>query len=242
MVLRASHLGLAGFWQVVTAPRVMASYRLSFGCAAVAAVVNLLMGLPIAWALTRYEFPGRRLLDAALDLPIALPTAVAGITLTALFAPNGWLGAPLQRLGIPVAYTPLGIIVALTFVGLPFIVRTVQPVLADLDPEFEEAAACLGATWGQSLRTVVWPELRGSAMTGFTLAFARAVGEYGSVVFIAGNMPFKTEITPLLIITKLEEYDYAGATALGCAALALSFAFLLAANLMQRRLDKRGGA
>lgn len=242
MLLKSSTLGWDEFWRVVTSPRVMASYRVSFGCALIAASVNLVMGLPIAWVLTRYEFTGKKLIDAALDLPLALPTAVAGITLTALFAPNGWMGAPLEKLGIKVAYTPLGITVALIFIGLPFIVRTVQPVLEELDSEYEEAAACLGASWGQTMRKVLWPELRGASITGFTLAFARAVGEYGSVVFIAGNMPMKTEITPLLIITKLEEYDYAGATALGTASLLISFIFLLAINRLQRHYEiRRGG-
>lgn len=242
MLLKASGLGWARLWQLVTSPRVLASYRVSFGCSALAALINLVMGLPIAWVLARYRFPGRRLLDAALDLPIALPTAVAGITLTALFAPNGWLGAPLARLGIAVAYTPLGITAALVFIGLPFIVRTVQPVLEDLDPQFEEAAACLGAGWWQTVRLVLWPELRGAAITGFALAFARGVGEYGSVVFIAGNMPMRTEITPLLIITKLEEYDYAGATALGASSLAIAFVFLLLINRLQARYQLgRGG-
>ncbi len=242
MALKSSQLGWGEFWRVITEPRVLASYRISFGCSALAALINLVMGVPIAWVLARYEFPGRKLLDAALDLPIALPTAVAGITLTALFAPNGWLGVPLEKLGIHVAYTPLGITVALIFIGMPFIVRTVQPVLEDLDPEFEEAAACLGASWWQTVARVIWPELRGAAITGFTLAFARSVGEYGSVVFIAGNMPMKTEITPLLIISKLEEYDYAGATALGMSSLILSFIFLMTINWMQHRYElKRGG-
>jgi sulfate transport system permease protein len=242
MALKSSQLGWSEFWRVITEPRVLASYRISFGCSALAAIINLVMGVPIAWVLARYDFPGRKLLDAALDLPIALPTAVAGITLTALFAPNGWLGVPLEKLGIHVAYTPLGITVALIFIGMPFIVRTVQPVLEELDPEFEEAAACLGASWWQTVARVIWPELRGAAITGFTLAFARSVGEYGSVVFIAGNMPMKTEITPLLIISKLEEYDYAGATALGMSSLILSFIFLWTINRMQHRYElKRGG-
>jgi sulfate transport system permease protein len=242
LFFKASHLGPLEIWKVVTAPRVLASYRVSFGCALIAAVVNIAMGLPMAWVLARYRFPGKRLLDAALDLPIALPTAVAGITLTALFAPSGWLGEPLARLGIKVAYTPLGITIALIFIGLPFVVRTVLPVLEDLDAEFEEAAACLGASFWQTLRRVVWPEIRGGAITGFTLAFARGVGEYGSVVFIAGNMPMKTEITPLLILTKLEEYDYAGATALGASSLVISFVLLLAINRLQARYElKHGG-
>jgi sulfate transport system permease protein len=237
LALKSTQLGWSGFWQAVTSPRVLATYRISFGCALVAAALNLILGLPIAWVLARYHFPGRRLLDAAIDLPIALPTAVAGITLTALFAPNGWLGQFLEPLGIHVVYTPLGITLALVFIGMPFIVRTVQPVLEDLDPEIEEASACLGASFGQTLRRVIWPELRGAAITGFTLAFARSVGEYGSVVFIAGNMPMKTEITPLLIISKLEEYDYAGATALGVASLIISFSFLLAINYLQNRYE-----
>lgn len=242
MFVRANELGPAEIWRVVTAPRVLASYKISFGCSLVAAVVNILVGLPLAWVLARYKFPGRRLVDAALDLPIALPTAVAGITLTAIFAPNGWLGGPLDRLGIKVAYSPIGIILALIFIGLPFVVRTVLPVLEDLSDEYEEAAACLGATWWQTITRVVWPELRGASITGFTLAFARGVGEYGSVVFIAGNMPFKTEITPLLIITKLEEFDYAGATALGASSLLISFVFLLAINRLQQRYElQRGG-
>ena len=242
LFVRAHSLGPAELWRVVTEPRVLASYRISFGCSLVAAAVNVVFGLPLAWVLARYRFPGRRLVDAALDLPIALPTAVAGITLTALFAPNGWLGAPLESLGIHVAYTPLGITVALVFIGLPFVVRTVLPVLEELDAEYEEAAACLGATWWQTLTRVVWPEVRGASITGFTLAFARGVGEYGSVVFIAGNMPFKTEITPLLIITKLEEYDYAGATALGASSLLISFVLLLAINRLQRHYELKRGA
>jgi sulfate transport system permease protein len=241
LFLKSQTLGWGGFWQAVTEPRVLASYKISFGCALAAAIVNIVMGLPLAWVLARYQFPGRRLIDAALDLPIALPTAVAGITLTALFAPNGWLGAPLERVGIKVAYTPLGITVALIFIGLPFVVRTVLPVLEELEADYEEAAACLGATWWQTVSRVIWPEIRGATLTGFTLAFARSVGEYGSVVFIAGNMPFKTEITPLLIITKLEEYDYAGATALGASSLVISFVFLLGVNWLQQRyeLDRR---
>jgi sulfate transport system permease protein len=242
MLLKTRDLGPAQFWHAVTEPRVLASYRISFGCAFIAALVNIVMGLPVAWVLARYRFPGRKLLDAALDLPIALPTAVAGITLTAIFAPSGWLGAPLEKLGVKVAYTPLGITVALIFIGLPFVVRTVLPVLEDLDAEFEEAAACLGASWWQTVTRVVWPEIRGSAITGFTLAFARSVGEYGSVVFIAGNMPMKTEITPLLIITKLEEFDYAGATALGASSLVISFLFLLAINRLQYHYELKQGA
>jgi sulfate transport system permease protein len=238
LAFKTRQLGWDGFWHAVTEPRVLASYKISFGCSLAAAVVNIVMGLPLAWVLARYQFPGRRLIDAALDLPIALPTAVAGITLTALFAPNGWLGAPLDKLGLKVAYTPLGITVALIFIGLPFVVRTVLPVLEELEADYEEAAACLGATWWQTVSRVIWPEIRGASLTGFTLAFARGVGEYGSVVFIAGNMPFKTEITPLLIITKLEEYDYAGATALGLSSLAISFVFLYLANRLQAHYEK----
>lgn len=242
LFVKSNELGWAEIWAEVSAPRVLASYKLSVGCALIAALVNIVMGLPLAWVLARYHFPGRRLIDAALDLPIALPTAVAGITLTALFAPNGWLGGPLEALGIKVAYTPLGITVALIFIGLPFVVRTVLPVLEDLEADYEEAAACLGASWWQTVSRVIWPEIRGATLTGFTLAFARSLGEYGSVVFIAGNMPFKTEITPLLIITKLEEFDVAGATALGASSLLISFVFLLAVNRLQARYELQRGS
>lgn len=241
LLRQASQLGWPGLRALLVAPRVLAAFGTSFVCAAAAAGVNLVMGLPLAWALTRYRFPGRRLLDAVLDLPLALPTAVAGITLTALFAPQGWLGAPLARLGIQVVGTRLGIVVALVFVGLPFIVRTVQPVLEGLDPAYEEAAACLGASWGQGLRQVLWPQLRGSALTGCSLAFARALGEYGSVIFIAGGLPLRTEIAPRLVVARLGVGDVTGAAAVGAAMLGLSFLFLLMANLLQRWASASGG-
>jgi len=230
---KSATLGISGFWQAVSSPRVVASYKLTFGASLVAAVINGVFGLVVTWVLVRYRFPGRRLMDALVDFPFALPTAVAGITLTTLYAPNGWLGAPLERLGIKVAFTPLGITLALTFIGLPFVVRTLQPVLESLDPEVEEAAASLGASRLQTIVRVVMPALVPAWITGFALAFARALGEYGSVVFIAGNMPMKTEITPLLIITKLEQYDYAGATAIAAVTLVASFVLLLTINRLQ---------
>src|SRR5688572_21808683 len=233
LVFKSSSLSWATFWSTVSSPRVLAAYRLSFGTAFAAATVNAIFGLLLAWVLVRYTFIGRRIIDALVDLPFALPTAVAGITLTALFAPNGWLGKPLQAIGIDVAYTPLGITVALVFIGLPFVVRTVQPVLEDLEKEYEEASALLGASRWQTVRTVVMPELLPAMLTGFALAFARATGEYGSIVFISGNMPMKTEIVPLLIVTKLEQYDYAGATAVALVMLTLSFVVLLGINLLQ---------
>ena len=238
--LKTATLGWEKFWILATAPRVLASLRLTFGASFAAATLNLFAGLLVAWVLVRYRFPGRRLADALVDLPFALPTAVAGIALTTLYAKNGWIGAWLEPLGIKVAFTPLGIFVALTFIGLPFVVRTVQPVLEELEPEFEEAAASLGATRGQAFRRVVLPALWPSLLTGFALAFARAVGEYGSVVFISGNMPFRTEITPLLIVTKLEQYDYAGATAIAVVMLVISFALLLAINFLQWWGGRRG--
>jgi sulfate transport system permease protein len=234
LLLRPIELGVDGFVAAVTEPRVLASLRLSFGAAVIAAAINAVFGLLIAWVLVRYEFPGKRVLDAIIDLPFALPTAVAGIALTALYAPNGWLGAPLSALGIQAAFTPLGVVLALTFIGLPFVVRTVQPVLQDIDVETEEAAASLGATRLQSFRRVVLPMVMPALLTGFALAFARAVGEYGSVIFIAGNMPMVSEIAPLLIIIKLEQYDYAGAAAIGVVMLLASFVMLLAINLTQR--------
>jgi sulfate/thiosulfate transport system permease protein len=221
------------FWGTVTGPRALASYRLSLGASLIGAAINTAMGLMVAWVLVRYEFFGKRVLDALVDLPFALPTAVAGITLTAMFAPNGWVGRYLEFLGVKVVFTELGVVVALTFIGLPFVVRTVQPILQDLDPEIEEAAATLGGTRWQSWRRVIFPELMPALLTGFALAFARAVGEYGSVVFISGNMPMKTEITPFLIVTKLAQFDYAGATALAVAMLAMSFVLLLLINLLQ---------
>ena len=231
--IKSSSLGWVEFWHVATAPRVMASYRLSFGASLLAAAINVVFGLLLAWSLVRYNFPGRRFVDALIDLPFALPTAVAGIALTALYAPNGWLGQYLEPLGIKVAFTPLGVLVALIFIGVPFIVRTVQPVLEDLDIEFEEAAASLGATRWQTVRRVVLPALGPALLTGFALAFARAVGEYGSVIFIAGNLPMVSEITPLIIITKLEQYDYAGATAVAAVMLVVSFILLLIINALQ---------
>jgi len=232
-VLKASTLSWHQFWHVVLSPRAVASYRLSFGASLIAAAINLVFGILVAWVLVRYEFWGKRVFDSLVDLPFALPTAVAGISLTAIYAPNGWLGRPLAAMGIHAAYTRLGVTIALTFIGLPFVVRTVQPVLEDLDKELEEAAASLGAGRLETFRRVLFPTILPAAITGFSMAFARAVGEYGSVIFIAGNMPMRTEITPLLIITKLQEYDYAGATAIAVAMLAVSFALLLPINLLQ---------
>jgi sulfate transport system permease protein len=230
---KSATLSPDAFWHAVTSPRVVASYKLSFGASLLAAAVNVVFGLMLAWSLVRYNFPGRRLVDALIDLPFALPTAVAGIALTALYAQNGWLGQYLVPLGINVAFTPLGVLVALVFIGVPFVVRTVQPVLEDLDIEFEEAAASLGATRVQTFWRVVLPMLAPALMTGFALAFARAVGEYGSVIFIAGNLPMVSEITPLIIITKLEQYDYPGATAVAAVMLVVSFVLLLLINLLQ---------
>ena len=233
LFFKSATLGPGPFWDAITAPRVMASYRLTFGASLAAAGINAAFGLVVAWVLARYRFPGQRLVDAFVDLPFALPTAVAGIALTALYSENGWLGRPLASLGIKVAYTPLGVAVALTFIGVPFVVRTLQPVIEDLDPQVEEAAASLGASRAQTFARVVLPALLPAWLTGFALAFARALGEYGSVVFIAGNMPMKTEIAPLLIVTKLEQYDYAGATAIALVMLVSSFALLLFINLLQ---------
>jgi len=234
LFLRTTALSWEQFWTIVTAPRVMASYRLSFGAALVAALINALFGLLVAWVLVRYHFPGKRIIDALVDLPFALPTAVAGISLTSIFAKTGWIGQYLEPWGIQVAFTPLGVIVALTFIGLPFVVRTVQPVLEDLDVEIEEAAASLGASRWQTFTRIILPVLFPVLLTGFALAFARALGEYGSVVFISGNMPMHTEITPLLIITKLEQYDYTGATAVAVVMLVASFVLMLLINLLQR--------
>ena len=237
--LRTFTLSWAQFVDIVTAPRVLASLRLSFGAALVAALVNGVFGLLVAWVLVRYRFPGARIVDALVDLPFALPTAVAGIALTAIYAPNGWLGEPLGRLGIKVAFTPLGVLVALIFIGLPFVVRTIQPVLEDMERELEEAARSLGANGWQIFAKVILPTILPALLTGFTLAFARAVGEYGSVVFIAGNMPMVSEIAPLVIISKLEQYDYPGATALAVVMLLASFAMLLAINLLQGWMRRR---
>jgi len=234
LFLRTTTLSWDQFWTTITAPRVMASYRLSFGTSLVAAIINALFGLLVTWVLVRYSFPGKRIVDALVDLPFALPTAVAGISLTSIFAKNGWIGQYLEPLGIQVAFTPLGVIIALTFIGLPFVVRTVQPVLEDLDVEIEEAAASLGASRWQTFTRVILPVLFPVLLTGFALAFARALGEYGSVVFISGHLPMRTEITPLLIITKLEQYDYAGATAVAVVMLVVSFALMLLINLVQR--------
>ena len=228
-------------WQTITDPQVLAAYRLSFGAAFVAACINGVFGMLVAWVLARYTFPGKRFVDGLVDLPFALPTAVAGIALTSIYAPNGWLGQWLEPHGIKVAFTPLGVVVALTFIGLPFVVRTVQPVLEDLDMEVEEAAASLGASRLQTFRKVIFPAIFPALVTGFALAFARAIGEYGSVVFISGNMPMKTEIAPLLIMTKLEQYDYAGATAIALVMLIASFILLLVINLMQWWSRKRYG-
>ena len=237
--LKSATLDGGAFWATVTAPRVLASYRLTFGLSFLAALVNGVFGLLVAWVLARYSFPGRRLVDALVDLPFALPTAVAGIALTAIYAPNGWIGRLLEPQGIKVAFTPLGVGVALVFIGLPFVVRTVQPVLEDLDAEIEEAAASLGADRWQTVTRVVIPTLAPSLVTGMAMAFARAVGEYGSVVFISGNMPMKTEITPLLIVVKLEQFDYAGATAIAVVMLAVSFALLLLVNVLQSWSSRR---
>ena len=233
LLLKTAGLKWEEFWTIVTAPRVLASYRLSFGASLAAALINLVSGLLVAWVLVRYTFPGRKLLDALVDLPFALPTAVAGIALTALYAPNGWIGRYLAPYDWKVAYTPLGVTIALTFISLPFVVRTVQPVLQEMESELEEAAASLGAFRWQTFIRVILPTLTPALLTGFALAFARALGEYGSVVFISGNMPMKTEIVPLLIITKLEQYDYSGATAIATVMLLASFVLLLLINVLQ---------
>jgi len=233
LFLKAGTLGPGGLLRVVTDPRVLAALKLSFGASLVASAINLVMGTLVAWTLVRYDFPLKRLFDAMVDLPFALPTAVAGIALASLYAPNGWIGSLLEPLGIQVAFTPVGVVVALAFVGLPFIVRTVQPVLQDLELEVEEAAATLGATRLQTFRRVILPAILPALLTGFALAFARSVGEYGSVIFIAGNLPYVSEIAPLLIVIRLEEFDYGGATAVGGTMLVLSFVVLLLINLLQ---------
>jgi len=239
LTLQPWTLGASGIWAVMTDPRVLAALRLSFGGALLAAAINLPLGLLIAWVMVRYRFPGRNLADSLIDLPLALPTAVAGIALTALFAPQGWIGSWLVPMGVTVAYTPLGVIVALVFVGLPFVVRTLEPVLIDLPREAEEAAATLGATRVQTLWRVVFPALWPGLLAGFGAAFARGAGEYGSVIFIAGNMPMKSEIAPLLIVIKLEQYDYAGAATMALLMLIVSFTILLGLNLLQRRMRSR---
>jgi sulfate transport system permease protein len=242
LFLRAAGLGWAEFVAAAASPRALAAYRLSFGAAFAAAMINALFGLMVAWVLVRYDFPFKRLIDALIDLPFALPTAVAGIALAALYAPNGWVGQMLAPLGLQVAFTPLGVVVALTFIGLPFVVRTVQPVLSDLDREVEEAAASLGATRWQAFRRVILAAVLPALVTGFALAFARGIGEYGSVIFIAGNMPGVSEIAPLLIVIQLEQYDYAGATAIASTMLIASFLLLLLINLLQHWARVRQGA
>jgi sulfate/thiosulfate transport system permease protein len=242
MFLRTATLTWPEFWQIASDPRTVAALRLSFGAASVAAILNLVMGTIVAWVLVRYDFPLKRVLDATVDLPFALPTAVAGIALAAIYAPNGWIGQFLDPLGIKVAYSPIGVVVALTFVGLPFVVRTVQPVIQDLNLDVEEAGATLGATRLQVLTRVVLPSLAPAMLTGAAMAFARAVGEYGSVIFIAGNLPYVSEIAPLLIIIRLEEFDYAGATAIGTIMLLASFAMLLVINLVQSWSRRRMAA
>jgi sulfate transport system permease protein len=239
--LRASGLSAAAFWEAVSNTRAIAAYKLTFGASLAAATVNAIFGLLVAWVLVRYPFPGRRVVDALVDLPFAMPTAVAGLALTAVYAGNGWIGQWLVPAGLPVVFTPLGVTLALTFIGLPFVVRTVQPVLQDLELEVEEAAASLGASRGQTFLRITLPGVLPALVTGFTLAFARALGEYGSVVFISGNLPFKTEIATLLIMTKLEQYAYAGATAIASVMLVISFALLLAINALQAWAAKRAG-
>jgi sulfate transport system permease protein len=234
LVMRSSALGLEGFWEIVSAPRAVAAYQVSLGTSLIAAAINAVFGLLVAWVLVRYPFPGKRLVDGLIDLPFALPTAVAGITLTFIYSSNGWIGRYLEPMGIKSAFSALGIVIALTFIGLPFVVRTVQPVLQDLDKETEEAAVSLGANRWQTFSRVIFPTLLPAALTGFALAFARALGEYGSVVFISGNMPMQTEIVPLLIITKLEQFDYAGAAAIAVVMLIASFVMLFVINLLQR--------
>lgn len=239
LALKATSAGWAGLWETVTDARVLASFRISLGASFVAAAVNVVFGFLVAWVLTRYTFPGKRLVDGLIDLPFALPTAVAGIALTAIYSQNGWIGRWLEPYGIKIAFTPIGITIALVFIGLPFVVRTVQPVLLELDGAIEEAAASLGAKRWLTFRKVLFPELLPPLITGFALAFSRSIGEYGSVVFISGNMPMKTEIVPLLIMTKLEQYDYAGATAIALLMLVVSFLLLLLINFLQWRSHRR---
>jgi sulfate transport system permease protein len=241
VVWRSASLGWPEFWRIASDPRTLGALKMSFGGALAAALVNVVFGTLVAWVLVRYRFPGKRIVDAMVDLPFALPTAVAGIALTTLYAPNGWIGGLLAPLGLKVAYTPLGIIVAMIFIGLPFVVRTVQPVMEEIDREVEEAAATLGARRGQTIRRVILPGLAPAILTGFALAFARAVGEYGSVIFIAGNIPYVSEIAPLLIVIRLEEYNYAAATAVATVMLAISFAMLFVINLIQAWSRRRYG-
>jgi sulfate transport system permease protein len=241
LALRSTALSWEDAWRIVASPRALASYRISFGASLAAASLNVVFGVLVAWVLARYRFPGRSLVDALVDLPFALPTAVSGIALTAVYARSGWIGRFLEPLGIQAAFSPLGVTVALTFIGLPFVIRTVQPVLEELDAELEEAAAVLGADRWQTFRRVLFPVLLPAALTGFALAFARALGEYGSVVFISGNMPLRTEIAPLLIMTRLEQYDYAGAAAIAVVLLSVSFLLLLAINRLQAWTRARAG-
>lgn len=238
LLLNSTGLTWEKFWDVATDPRVLASYKVSLLTAAAAGLIDAFLGLLLAWVLVRYDFPGKKLFDAMIDLPFALPTAVAGVSLTAIYSANGWIGALLEPLGIKIAFTPIGITLALMFIGIPFVVRTVQPVLQELDAEVEEAAATLGAGRFKTFRSVILPELLPPLITGFALAFARGIGEYGSVVFISGNMPMKTEIAPLLIMSKLEQFDYAGATAVALILLLISFVLLLLINLLQRNIRK----
>ncbi|WP_109440983.1 sulfate ABC transporter permease subunit CysT [Acinetobacter haemolyticus] len=239
--IKSFGIGWDGLWEILTSERVLKSLQLSFSAALIAAFVNVIFGLLLAWCLVRYSFPGKRIVDALVDLPFALPTAVAGIALTSLYSKNGWIGQYLEPLGIQVAYTPIGITLALIFIGLPFVVRTVQPVLSDIETELEEAASALGANRWQTITKIILPILFPALLTGFALAFARGVGEYGSVIFIAGNMPYKTEIAPLMIISRLEEYDYAGATTIAVVMLILSFAILFLINLIQAWTSRRTG-
>jgi len=239
--IKSFGIGWDGLWEILTSERILKSLQLSFSSALIAASINVVFGLLLAWCLVRYNFPGKRLVDALVDLPFALPTAVAGIALTSLYAPTGWLGQYLEPLGIKVAYTPIGITLALVFIGIPFIVRTVQPVLSDIETELEEAASALGANRWQTITKIILPILLPALFTGFALAFARGVGEYGSVIFIAGNQPFKTEIAPLMIISRLEEYDYAGATTIAAVMLVLSFIILFVINLLQAWANRRTG-
>jgi sulfate/thiosulfate transport system permease protein len=241
LVLKAASAGPSDIWALATSPRTLAALRLSFGAALLAALVNLIFGILIAWVLVRYDFPGRRFVDAAVDLPFALPTAVAGIALAALYAPNGWIGSLFGPLGIQIGYTPAGVLMALIFIGLPFVVRMVQPVLADMEGELEEAAALLGASRWRTIWTVILPPVLPAALTGFVLAFARAVGEYGSVIFIAGNVPMVSEIAPLLIVIRLEQFDYAGAAVVGVMMLMLSFMLILGLNVFAGVLRRRLG-
>ena len=239
LFLKAAGLGWRAWWELLNSPRVMAAAKLTFGASAAAAALSSVIGLVVTWVLVRYSFPGRRWLDAMIDLPFALPTAVAGITLTTLYAPNGWLGAPLQKMGLKVAYTPLGVFMALTFIGFPFVVRTVQPVLEDLSRDTEEAAATLGAGRWVTFRYVIFPSLLPATITGFTIALARAIGEYGSVIFISGNLPMKTEILPLLIVSQLEQYNVSAASVIAAAMLMVSFSLLFLINLLQRWLNRK---